>query len=226
MKKIVSAVIPGKNEAANIGGVLKVVTAHPMIDEVIVINDGSTDKTGEIAASFPKVKLINHKVNTGKTLAVKEGIEKSSGDIIVMIDADLKQIKEHNLTDLITPVLNDEVDLTLSMRHNSYIFKPFKIDFISGERALKREVLQDPLIWSKPHIGFGLEVLMNKSILKKGYTYKSVYFPNVNIAYKWSKVGYIQGTIDTFKMIGEMKKAVPLGEIWQELMTMSKNQVR
>lgn len=223
MPKTVSAIIPCKNEAKNIAQVLEVVNKHRLIEEIIVVNDGSTDKSAEIAASYPKVTLVNHAVNTGKTRAVQDGINKSKNDVILLLDADLKGLTENNITDLLNPVINNEVDVTLSMRRNSYVFKPFGIDFVSGERALTRNTLKDPLIWSKPNIGFGLEVLMNKSIIDNGRTYKSVNLPNVDIEYKTAKVGMIQGCKDLFAMIGEISKALPVREIWAQLLIMSKN---
>lgn len=65
----VAAIIPAYNEEKNIGLVLSVVTQIPEIGEIVVVNDGSTDRTSQIALSFG-VKLIELKENQGKSLAM------------------------------------------------------------------------------------------------------------------------------------------------------------
>jgi len=83
-----SVVIPAYNEEHNIGKVLdsvkQMITAD---DEIIVVDDGSTDKTAEVAEE-KNVRVIRHIVNEGKGSCVKEGIAAATGDIIVLIDGD------------------------------------------------------------------------------------------------------------------------------------------
>lgn len=111
-KPRVSVVIPAYNEAVTIGGVLS--QCKPFCDETIVIDDGSTDDTAEIARKQGS-RLIRHAKNLGVTIAVQEGIQVARGDIIVTIDAD----GQHNPLDLpkmIRPIVEGEVDLTLGVR--------------------------------------------------------------------------------------------------------------
>lgn len=65
-----SCIIPAHNEAARLGGVLAAVSGHPLIDEVIVVDDASRDTTAEIAGQAFGVTLIRQERNTGKTRAV------------------------------------------------------------------------------------------------------------------------------------------------------------
>ncbi|MFW6025726.1 MAG: dolichyl-phosphate beta-glucosyltransferase [Candidatus Woesearchaeota archaeon] len=59
--------------------------------EIIIVNDGSSDNTGKISNEirFPNVSTISYKENKGKGYAVKKGMKKSKGELILMIDADL-----------------------------------------------------------------------------------------------------------------------------------------
>ncbi|NLI83015.1 MAG: glycosyltransferase family 2 protein [Deltaproteobacteria bacterium] len=88
----VSVLIPAYNEESAIGSVLDEVMAvtgklqHPW--EILVIDDGSTDATGRIAAERERVRLLRHKENRGYGAALKHGIRKAQGDIIVITDAD------------------------------------------------------------------------------------------------------------------------------------------
>ena len=143
MKNKVSCIIPAYNEESRIANVLKVVENHPILDEVIVINDGSTDKTADVIRRF-KVTFIDKKKNQGKSIAVMTGIQKSKGDIIIMLDSDLSGLTKKNVTDLVNPVLKNEADMTLSLRGNSLlIYKLFGNDFISGERAFRRDFIKN-----------------------------------------------------------------------------------
>lgn len=90
--KKVSIIIPAKNEEETLPMVLTdLLGTIKKIDEynfeVIVVDDNSTDKTSEIAKSFG-VKVIKNKKSSGKGNALISGFENSSGDIIIMLDAD------------------------------------------------------------------------------------------------------------------------------------------
>ncbi|MES0385703.1 MAG: glycosyltransferase [Hyphomicrobium sp.] len=66
METKISCVICAYNEAPRISNVLSVVTKHPLIDETIVIDDGSTDTTAEKLFTYPGVNVITHDTNKGK----------------------------------------------------------------------------------------------------------------------------------------------------------------
>ena len=91
----VSIVIPAYNEEAFIGKllgvILKVDIASLGFDrEILVVDNGSHDRTGEIARSFPEVRCLRIEVNRGKGEGVKYGIVQSTGDFILVQDADLE----------------------------------------------------------------------------------------------------------------------------------------
>lgn len=93
MKKL-TILIPAFNEGKTIQTVIKTVLAVKLPNwtkEIIVINDASTDATESKLAKFDKlVKIINHTTNLGKGAALKTGIEKSTGDYLIVQDADLE----------------------------------------------------------------------------------------------------------------------------------------
>jgi len=86
-QRTVSAVVPVFNEEKTVAGVIKTLLENALIDEVICINDGSTDKSLSILKEFKdKIQLINLKENQGKGYALVEGIKKAKGEIVVFID--------------------------------------------------------------------------------------------------------------------------------------------
>lgn len=87
MKSNVSIVIPAYNEVQNIGEVISKIKGLYSESEIIVVNDGSTDKTAEVA-HHAGATVYSHPYNIGNGAAVKTGIQMATGDIIVFLDGD------------------------------------------------------------------------------------------------------------------------------------------
>ncbi|HHI00582.1 MAG TPA: glycosyltransferase family 2 protein, partial [Thermococcus litoralis] len=83
--KRISVIIPAYNEAKRIGKVLSKIPEF--VDEVIVVDDGSEDSTSEVAKNHG-AEVIRIEENQGKGAAMREGIKKVSGDIVIFMDAD------------------------------------------------------------------------------------------------------------------------------------------
>ena len=94
MKKI-SIIIPAYNEEAFIGTLIKKILTIDIeslgfVKEIIVVDDGSKDKTYEIASSYEGIRCIKQLKNQGKGAAVQRGVRESTGDWILVQDADLE----------------------------------------------------------------------------------------------------------------------------------------
>lgn len=120
MKKI-SIIIPCYNESKTIIKILKKVSKANTLGlekEIIIVNDGSKDSTEVVLEKFKKRKLfkiISHKKNLGKGSALKTGLLVSTGDIVLIQDADLEyDPKEYPL--LINPILNKSADVVYGSR--------------------------------------------------------------------------------------------------------------
>ena len=89
---LTSIVIPAYNEEAAIGEDLDVITrtmdATGRPYEIIVVDDGSTDRTAEIVSNKPDVRLVHHEHNRGTGAARTTGIRAAKGDVIIMTDGD------------------------------------------------------------------------------------------------------------------------------------------
>ena len=130
MKKI-SIIIPVYNEEATISRLMKKVlkVKLPYRKEIIVVNDGSTDKTGKIIEKFKriKIKIFTHKTNLGKGAAVKTALRAVTGDVVVIQDADLEYDPKDYLK-LIKPIAEGKAEVVYGSR--SKRLKKSKTEFL------------------------------------------------------------------------------------------------
>ena len=105
---MISAIIPAYNEEKTIGGVINALK-EAGIGEIIVVDDGSSDTTAQIAEGL-QAKVIKQKKRSGKGAAIKKGIKSASGEVIVFVDADLIGLDHKKIVKLITPVAKGKAD--------------------------------------------------------------------------------------------------------------------
>lgn len=200
-KHKVSVIIPAYNEATRIGNVLTPCLESTLADEVIVVNDCSDDNTEEVVKKYPKVTLINNTCNHGKHHAMKKGVEACIGDIILFLDADLKNLTWDYIDELITPLINDTADMTISYRKKApFIFRyiiPLE-PCLSGERCL-RKIDYYKVLELKDVNGFEIEMLMNKYFLENSKRIKIIRLENLDQTFKVQKYGF-KGFCSEFKV--------------------------
>jgi glycosyltransferase involved in cell wall biosynthesis len=145
----ITAVIPAYNEEESITEIVKKTIKY--VDEVVVIDDGGTDKTSE-RATEAGARVIREHVNRGVLYATQRGLAEATGDIIVTLDAD-GQHNPEEIPQLIKPILDEEVDLVMGKRPSSPFFSErvftaltnLKVpcgDACTGFRAIRRDFAQ------------------------------------------------------------------------------------
>ena len=116
----VSVIIPTYNEEKTIEEILKRVYKEDLIHEVIVVDDGSIDKTREILTGMkiPKnLKIVFHKKNKGKGAAIRTGLKTVSGEIVIIQDADL-EYHPREYKKLIKPIVEGKSKVVYGTRMN------------------------------------------------------------------------------------------------------------
>jgi glycosyltransferase involved in cell wall biosynthesis len=210
MKKI-SCIVPAYNEWPRIWAVLKVLSEakkEAIIDEIIVIDDGSKDDTSEVASKFEEITLITQK-NTWKTWAVINWIKKSKNELLMFIDSDLRWLEVDSIKKLAEPVLSWECEISLSLRENSlWIYKKMWLDFVTWERVLPKSNLMSYLEEMASIPGFWLESFMNQLIIDNQIKFKSVYLPWVLVTNKTEKMWFWKGVKWEIWMILEIIKTI------------------
>ena len=203
----VTAIIPAYNEEQRIASVLASVEQASIIDQIVVVNDGSTDRTAEVVKDFRDVILINKKVNAGKGAALAAGVAAGDGDILIFIDADLVGLTPEHIDSLIGPLLEDD---ELMMNVGKFAGGRLRTDlpqslvpFISGQRALRRSLLEG-LDLSKTK--FGAEIALTRYAKERGVKVEEVIITDVTHVMKEEKLGVMKGGWARLSMYSDMLK--------------------
>ncbi|MFL5780383.1 MAG: glycosyltransferase family 2 protein [Thermoleophilaceae bacterium] len=115
---LVSFIVPAYNEAASIEDVLQRVYELPLRAEVIAVDDGSTDSTPRILERYEQSRgliVIRHERNRGKGAGVRTGLARSTGDVVVIQDADM-EYDPHEVPELIRPIVQGYADVVYGSR--------------------------------------------------------------------------------------------------------------
>lgn len=197
----ISVVIPAFNEAATVAAAIDAVKAELPEAEVVVVDDGSKDRTSKAAAGADR--LIRHLKNQGKAAAIVTGCRAASGEIIAMVDADMAW-QAGEVTKLVDAVKSGQGDMAVAVFSVSQGgglglvrgLATWGIRFLtgrtlqaplSGQRAAKREVLTHCLPnWG----GFGLETELSIRALRRGYTVVEVPTVFVHQGHGWTPKGF------------------------------------
>lgn len=207
----VTCLIPAYNEAARLPAVLAAVVGHPWIDEVLVIDDGSTDETSETARRH-SARVLTLSANGGKSSAVAAGIEQVRTEIILLMDADLGGLTVRHVSDLLTPLRTGLAGASVSLRSNAPLpWRMIGLDYISGERALFTASIRPHLGHVRALRGFGLEVFLNGIWLREGYRIAVVPLPDVSSPSKLSKRGIWRGVLDDLRMLRDIFRTIGVG---------------
>ena len=185
-----TVIICAYNEQKTIVNILKDVYKTHSFNEVIVINDGSKDNTGELIKEFKKtndiIDIHLHK-NEGKGFAMAKGTELASCKYLVFIDADLSNFTTEHANKLLNPVIYGNADMVLGQASKTLIhpkINPFKS--LSGQRALKKiDIL--PILQKMKTVGYGVETLINIHFKANNKTVKYVSLKNLVHPTKFQK---------------------------------------
>ena len=183
-----TVIIPAYNEKNTIQEIVRRVQATKLVDEIIIVDDGSTDGTRALIAPMDgkdNIKVILHEKNQGKGAAVSTGISAASGDVLMIQDADL-EYDPREYPNLMKPIEEGLADVVYGSRflgapHRAILFwnmvanklltlmtnvlyNNILTDMETGYKVFKREVVAEMKIHAKR---FDFEPEFTAKILKK-----------------------------------------------------------
>jgi len=205
-KMNISTIIPAYNEESTISDVIKVIKGIPEIDKIIVVSDGSTDRTVDISRELG-VDVYQLKQNIGKGGAIKKGFEKTDSDILLFLDADLIGLNHEHIYSLIKPIYENKTDMTIGIFSQGRLLTDlpqFIMPFLSGQRAIKREIID--MIPDLDLLKYGIEVAITKTVKKYDYRVNKVRLYNLTQRIKEEKYGFIEGAKKRLQMYIDIAK--------------------
>jgi len=158
-----TAIVPALNEEKNIARVLEPLLNAPEINEVLVVDGGSTDQTVAISRKMgARVLEVPH--CQGKAEAMEAGVKATDAEVVLFFDADLIGLNQEHISALLKPIFNNQAVMCVGIRERwGGLPKLFiKIDpllAIGGERAMKRFVFEKVPVEFKH--GFAIETGLN-----------------------------------------------------------------
>ncbi len=163
-KTPVYAVVSVLNEESTLSQVLEDLLSVEFLDRLFVIDDGSSDSTPEILASFKgNIHIITNEKNRGKGYSVAQALKLISEGVVLILDADITGFNEDNLSKLAQPVVSESVVFTLgTTRVETYENQNRGISFLIGQRCYRVIDLKPLILKMERSTKYGLEVLLNR----------------------------------------------------------------
>jgi glycosyltransferase involved in cell wall biosynthesis len=188
--KILSVVMPAYNEEATLRESVGAVLANaPSLLELVLVNDGSKDRTAQIADELARqdnrIRVIHQPVNQGKTAALRTGFAATRGDVVIVQDADL-EYDPSEIEAVIDPIVRNHADVVFGSRfmvrkaarvlYFSHYLANKALTFMSNlftnvnmsdvetcYKAFRGEIIRNMTITST---GFGFEIEVTAKIAK------------------------------------------------------------
>jgi len=203
----ISVVVPAYNEAGRIGAVLRPVVQSGLIDEVIVVDDGSDDGTADEARRYP-VRVVSLPENRGKAAALDAGVSLSRNDTFLFLDADLVGLTTEHVDTLIRAYRGNQLDMVVGVfangRRNTDIAQKIN-PYASGQRIISRSLWERAKEFVE-EMDYGIEMALSKLAAKEGWRKDHVKLQGVTHVLKEEKRGFAKGVLDRLKMYGDMIK--------------------
>ena len=188
----ISLIVPAYNEQEGIGHVIRQLLSMPMQEksEIIVVDDGSTDRTREILESFKDdIKIISHSRNKGYGAALKTGIRQAKNDIVVITDADgtypngeipklVQEMKDNDM--LVGARVGANVNIPMVRRPAKWILNKLANyltcreipDLNSGLRVMRKEIVESFLRFLPD--GFSFTTTITLAMLTNNFEVKYI----------------------------------------------------
>lgn len=187
---VLSVIMPCYNEAATLSAILEQVRAIKLDMQIIAVDDHSSDNTFEVlqraAAQEPNMIIVRHPTNRGKGAAVRSGLARATGDIVIIQDADL-EYDPQDYYELVRPIAEGRVNVVFGSRFlgqhtgmyfwnalgnkgltflTNFLFNCWISDMETCYKVMRTEIMRDLQLKSND---FRLEPEIAAKVLKRGH---------------------------------------------------------
>lgn len=204
----IAAIVAAYNEEPTIGQIVQTLVASRFFCDVIVISDGSTDRTAEIARASGASLVHQFPWRHGKGAAMMHGVTHTDAPILFFLDADLQGLNIEHLKKILDPVRSGALAMCVGIRDRGWFGMKLAGFFplIGGERAMMRSVFENvPDAYLQ---GFMVESALNYYCRSHALPYGTVELPGLHIRRKMQKVGFWKGLIEYVQMGYQIGKAM------------------
>lgn len=197
----ISAIVPAFNEEKHIQHILEFLSEDKHVDELIVVDDCSTDQTGVICQQFPHVHYLKNSVNIGKTQSVLTGVHVASNSTILLFDADLIGLDHQYIQDMVRCYQNGNELVIMDLGGMDW----FRHNVIKGATALSGVRLLDKKYFSQLALtgknSFELETRINEFFLNSHLPIAVSDAPKVKTPFKFEKYNFFDGLVREIKAL-------------------------
>lgn len=205
----VAAVVPAYNEATRIAAVISAIRDSHVADELIVVSDGSTDDTYQVASAEPGVRALQLSRNLGKGGAMLVGASEATAELVAFFDADLIGLTPGHVRSLVAPVLDGTSDMCIGIFRGGWWLTDWSqrlAPHISGQRVVTRE-----FFLSVPGLStarYGVEMAIGRHARRKGLRVSTVVLHGVTHAIKEEKLGFWRGLASRGRMYRDIVRTM------------------
>ena len=203
----VAAIVPAYNEQETLADVITVLKATRMVDEILVVSDGSTDETVHVSRSL-RTKTIHLRRNYGKAMAMAIGVSHTEAPVVLFVDGDILNLSEYLLGQLIEPVVSGSAEMAIGIRHRGWLLNWIHAHtgpHLSGIRCLRREIFE--AVPEEYLQGYTVETALNWAGRQLGMRITTTVLCNLRHMIKERKRGLAAGTRDRFDMFAAVFSA-------------------
>jgi glycosyltransferase involved in cell wall biosynthesis len=222
-----TCIIPCYNEASRVGFVLQVFSQINELDQIICVDDGSTDRTADIIREFfPQILLLQSEDNLGKAAAVLWGAKQTQSDFLLLADTDLQNIIIDEFREAILAIKNNpETDMLILRRvKKDTMTRMLRGDItITGERMIRRIDLINALEYQSVE-GFQIEVALNQYMMDRKKIVR--WFPiSAKGVISFRKMGFWQAVRKEILMFQSILKFIGISRMISQIRFLGREQL-